>query len=255
MDRGIELEQTTEHLNETSSAENLSVNTGRPILDVTSGISTLQAVLTEVQATVQHFTELEDILSQLSKSRSLKRDRTAQMSHITEIIEHINAMDQQHTAEGYSVFGETEDAPVVSLPDGSGVSLRPSCIHPLLNAPECQSQRDVAAYLETLKAQLQDIQGWQNYLLGQLDALVEKLPYRGAGREKTAQQVPPSEAGALAQEMTSSLADQLLASDVLSLTHMGQLKGDRVAALLDDPTVPHPTPSHLAVKSQSLNVH
>jgi len=235
--------------------ENPFLNASRPILDVTSGISTLQAVLTQVQATVQHFTDLEDILCQLSQSRSLKRDRDAQMSHIEEIIEHINTMDRQHTAEGHSIFGETDDAPVVSLPDGSSVSLRPAGIHPSLNNVECQTHKDITAYLDNMKTQLQDIHSWQSYLVTQFEALVQKLPCRGDNFGVAGQDVSPEDTTALAQEITAILVDRLLTCDVLSLTHMGQLKGDRVAALLEDPTVSHPTPCHLAVKIHALNVH
>jgi hypothetical protein len=236
-------------------ADDVGPNAGRPILDLTSGISTLQAVLTQVQDTVQQFTDLEDILCQLSRSRSLKRDRDAQMSHVQEIIEHINTMDQQHTAEGHSVFGEAEDGPVVSLPDGSSVSLRPKRVHPSLNGIECQSHKDITAYMDTMKTQVQEIHSWQSYLLTQLDALVQELPHcsddaMGAGPDLAAHDTM-----SVAQEVTTLLVDQLLTFDVLSLTHMGKLQSDRVAALLENPTLPHPTPCHLAVKTHTLNVH
>ena len=58
-----------------------------------------------------------------------------------------------------------------------------------------------------------------------------------------------------AQEVVALLVDRLLTHDVLSLTRMGQLKCDRAAALLEDPTLSHATPCHLAVKIHSLNVH
>jgi hypothetical protein len=236
-------------------AEDASPNTGRPILDVISGISTLQAVLTQVQATVEHFTDLEDILCQLSRSRSLKRDRDAQMSHVQDIIEHINTMDQQHTAEGHSIFGEAEDGPVVSLPDGSSVSLRPNRIHPSLNDVKCQTQKDITAYMDDMKTQVQDFHSWQSYLLTQLDALVQKLPRCGDNAMGAGPDVAAHDTMSVAQELTAILVDRLLTVDVLSLTHMGQLKGDRVAALLENPTMPHPTPCHLAVKTHTLNVH
>jgi hypothetical protein len=251
----MHLEHTTEHLNDLPTAERPSPDNGRPILDITSGISTLQAVLTQVQEAVQHLADLEGILRQLCRSRSLKRDRAAQMSHVEEIVEHINAMDQKSTAEGHSVFGETADAPVVSLPDGSSVSLRPNRIHPLLDKMACQNQKDFAVYLETVKAQLKDIRAWQNYLLSQLDAFVQKLPFQGHVGPGAGQDAATHDAKALTQELTSLLVDQLLASDVLSLTRMGLLRGHRVAALLDDPTALHPTPCHLTVKSHDLNVN
>ncbi len=252
---GIQLEQTSDNHNELPLAENPSPNGGRPILDITSGISTLQAVITQVQTMIRHFTDLEDILCQLSQSRSLKRDREAQMSHIEEIVEHINAMDRQHTAEGHSIFGKTEDAPVVSLPDGSSVNLRPNPILPSLNNIECQSHKDISAYLEDMKAQLQDVHSWQSYLVTQLDALTGKLPHWGDNALATDQDGAPTDAVATAQEITATLVDRLLTRDVLSLTHMGQLKSDRAAALLEDPTIAHPTPCHLAVHINALNIH
>jgi hypothetical protein len=212
-------------------------------------------VLNQVQATVQDFSELEDILCQLSQSRSLKRDRDAQMSHLEEIVEHINTVDHQHTAEGHSIFGETQDAPVVSLPDGSSVNLRPNRILPSLNDVECQSPKDITAYLETMKAQLQDIHSWQAYLVTHFDSLVQKLPHWGDSSMATSQDASPDDTTAVAQKITAMLVDRLLTHDVLSLTRMGKLKGDRAAALLEDPTVSHATPCHLAVKIHSLNVH
>ena len=106
-----------------------------------------------------------------------------------------------------------------------------------------------------MKAHLKDIHAWQSYLMGQLDALVQKLPRWGDSSQAAASGGSPHEAKALAQEMTTILVDRLLTSDVLSLTRMGLLKGDRVAALLDDPTVPHPTPCHLALRLHDLNVN
>lgn len=219
-----------------------------------SGISTLQAVLDQVQAAVQQYTDLEDTLGQLSKSRSLKRDREAQAAHIQEMIEHINAMDCQCTAEGHSVFGETGDAPVVSLPDGSSVSLRPNPIHPALKGVECQTHKDISAYLESMKTQMQEIHAWQSYLATQFDALVQRLPQGGDNAGTPAQSASPSDTRAIAQEVTDLLVDQLLTCDVPSLTHMRQLKTDRATALLKDPTASQPTPCHLAVKTHTLNV-
>ena len=254
MHRRRSLEQATDNLSTVPLEGNPSSNAGRPILDLTSGISTLQAVLTQVQGTVQHFTELEDILCQLSRSRSLRRDRDAQMSHIQEIVEHINTMDQQHTAEGYSIFGEAEDGPVVSLPDGSSVNLRPSRIHPSLNDVTCQTHKDITAYINDMKTQVRDIHAWQSYLLTQLEALVQKLPHGADNSMVAGPDAAPQDTMTVAQEVATILVDRLLTFDVLSLTHMGKLKGDRVAALLENPTMSHPTPCHLAVKTHTLNV-
>jgi len=164
-------------------------------------------------------------------------------------------MDQQHTAEGHSVFGEAEDGPVVSLPDGTSVPLRPNRIHPSLGNVECQSHKDITAYLDAMKMQVQEVHTWQSYLLGQLDALVQKLPHCGDNTMGAGPDAATHDTMGAAQEVTTLLVDRLLTVDVLSLTHMGQLKGDRVAALLENPTTPHPTPCHLAVKTHTLNVH
>jgi hypothetical protein len=177
------------------------------------------------------------------------------MSHLEEIVEHINTVDHQHTAEGHSIFGETQDAPVVSLPDGSSVNLRPNRILPSLNDVECQSPKDITAYLETMKAQLQDIHSWQAYLVTQFDSLVQKLPHWGDSSMATSQDASPDDTTAVAQKITAMLVDRLLTHDVLSLTRMGKLKGDRAAALLEDPTVSHATRCHLTVKIHSLNAH
>jgi len=71
----------------------------------------------------------------------------------------------------------------------------------------------------------------------------------------TSQGASLNDTTAAAQELVAVLVDRLLTRDVLSLTRMGQLKGDRAAALLEDPTLSHATPHHLAVKIHSLNVH